>query len=266
MTIYNLISFGGLFVLLGFAFLLSSDKKNINFRVIIWGVLIQLIFGLFIFLVPAGAKLFLYLNDIVVQIMNSSAEGAKFLFGRLALPPGTQGENGETSLGFFLAFQALPTIIFFSALMSMLYYYGIMPKLIKGFSYLFTKLMRISGAESLSAASNIFVGVESAFTIRPFLNQMTRSELCTVLTAGMATVSSNILALYIFILIKEFPTIASHLISASILSAPAAIVMSKILLPESGSPVTLGLQVNPSYEKESSIFESIINGANGGVR
>ncbi len=266
MTIYNLISFGGLFVLLGFAYLLSSDKKNVNYRVIIWGVLIQLIFGIFIFLIPAGTKLFLYLNDIVVQIMNSSAEGAKFLFGRLALPPGTEDEHGQSSLGFYLAFQALPTIIFFSALMSIFYYYGIMQKLIKGFSYIFTKLMRISGAESLSAASNIFVGVESAFAIRPFLNQMTRSELCTVLTAGMATVSSNILALYIFILQSEFPTIASHLISASILSAPAAIVMSKILLPESGKPVTLGLQVNPSYEKESSIFESIINGANGGVK
>jgi CNT family concentrative nucleoside transporter len=266
MTIYNLISFGGLFVLIGFAFLLSSNKKNINFRVIVWGVLIQLIFGLFIFLVPAGTKIFLYLNDIVVQIMNSSAAGAQFLFGRLALPPGTQSEYGEPSLGFYLAFQALPTIIFFSALMSILYYYGIMQKVIKGFSYLFTRLMRISGAESLGAASNIFVGVESVLTIRPFLNQMTRSELCTVLTAGMATVSSNILALYIFILNSEFPTIASHLISASILSAPAAIVMSKILLPESGNPVTLGLQVNPSYEKENSIFESIINGANGGVR
>ncbi len=178
---------------------------------------------------------------------------SSFLAG-LPFPPGTEDEYGQSSLGFYLAFQALPTIIFFSALMSILYYYGVMQKLIKGFSFLFTKLMRISGAESLSAASNIFVGVESAFAIRPFLNQMTRSELCTVLTAGMVTVSSNVLALYIFILQNEFPTIASHLISASILSAPAAIVMSKILLPESGKPVTLGLQVNPSYEKREFYF------------
>jgi len=141
-----------------------------------------------------------------------------------------------------------------------------MQKAIKGFSYVFTKLMRISGAESLSAASNIFVGIESAFTIRPFLNRMTKSELCTVLTAGMATVSSNILALYIFTLHNEFSTIAAHLISASILSAPAAIIMSKVLFPETETPETLGLKINSHYKKESSLFESIINGSNGGVR
>jgi len=266
MTIYNLVSLFGIVVLLGIAFLFSNNRNKINYRIIYWGIGIQIIFAVFIFLIPVGAKFFLYLNDIVVQIMNSSAAGAKFLFGRLALPPGTQNEYGETSLGFYLAFQALPTIIFFSALVSILYFYGIMQKVIKGFSYVFTKLMRISGAESLSAASNIFVGIESAFTIRPFLNRMTKSELCTVLTAGMATVSSNILALYIFTLHNEFPTIAAHLISASILSAPAAIIMSKVLFPETETPETLGLKVNPHYKKESSLFESIINGSNGGVR
>jgi len=266
MTIYNLVSLFGIVVLLGIAFLFSNNRKKINYRIIYWGIGIQIIFAGFIFIIPVGAKFFLYLNDIVVQIMNSSAAGAKFLFGRLALPPGTQNEYGETSLGFYLAFQALPTIIFFSALVSILYFYGIMQKAIKGFSYVFTKLMRISGAESLCAASNIFVGIESAFTIRPFLNRMTKSELCTVLTAGMATVSSNILALYIFTLHNEFPTIAAHLISASILSAPAAIIMSKILFPETGTPETLGLRVNPHYQKESSLFESIINGSNSGVR
>ena len=266
MTIYNLVSLFGIVVLLGIAFLFSNNRNKINYRIIYWGIGIQIIFAVFIFLIPVGAKFFLYLNDIVVQIMNSSAAGAKFLFGRLALPPGTQNEYGETSLGFYLAFQALPTIIFFSALVSILYFYGIMQKPIKGFSYVFTKLMRISGAESLSAASNIFVGIESAFTIRPFLNRMTKSELCTVLTAGMATVSSNILALYIFTLHNEFPTIAAHLISASILSAPAAIIMSKVLFPETETPETLGLKVNPHYKKESSLFESIINGSSSGVR
>ena len=266
MTIYNLVSLFGIVVLLGIAFLFSNNRRKINYRIIYWGIGIQIIFAGFIFIIPVGAEFFLFLNDIVVQIMNSSAAGAKFLFGRLALPPGTQNEYGETSLGFYLAFQALPTIIFFSALVSILYFYGIMQKVIKGFSYVFTKLMRISGAESLSAASNIFVGIESAFTIRPFLNRMTKSELCTVLTAGMATVSSNILALYIFTLHSEFPTIAAHLISASILSAPAAIIMSKVLFPETETPETLGLKINPHYKKESSLFESIINGSSSGVR
>ncbi len=225
-----------------------------------------MLFALFIFLVPAGTKVFLFVNDIVVEIMDSSSAGSKFVFGRLALPPGTVNEAGEKSLGFFLAFQAFPTIIFFSALMSILYFFGIMPFILRGFSYLFTRIMKISGAESLSAASNIFVGVESALTIKPHLTEMTRSELCLVLTAGMATVSSNVLAVYVFSLRDQFPTIAGHLISASFLSAPAALIMAKIILPETEIPKTLGESVRPHYEKERNLFEAIINGANAGVK
>lgn len=266
MTVYNLVSFLGIFVLLAIGWLLSTNKRNINFRVVIWGIALQLLFGAFIFLVPAGAKVFLYLNDLVVVVLNSASAGAEFLFGRLALPPGAANQSGEESLGFFLAFQALPTIIFFSALVSILYYYGVMQHVIKGFSYVFSSLMRISGAESLSAASNIFVGIESALTVKPYLDKMTRSELCTVLTAGMATVASNILALYVFTLQVQFPTIAAHLITASILSAPAAIVMAKLLVPEDSVPETLGIKVNPHFEKEGSLFEAIINGSESGVR
>lgn len=266
MSFHNLISFLGIFVLLAVAWLFSSNKRNINFRVIGWGIGLQLIFGAFVFLLPAGAKFFLYLNDVVVIVLNSASAGAEFVFGRLALPPGVSNEQGEQSLGFFLAFQAFPTIIFFSALVSILYYYNIMQRVIKGFAYAFTRSMRISGAESLSAASNIFVGIESALTIKPYLDKMTRSELCTVLTAGMATVSSNILALYVFSLQSQFPTIAAHLISASILSAPAAVVMSKILLPEDSFPETLGTSVNPHYDKEGSLFEAVINGSESGVK
>lgn len=266
MSFHNLISFLGIFVLLAVAWLFSSNKRNINFRVIGWGIGLQLIFGAFVFLLPAGAKFFLYLNDVVVIVLNSASAGAEFVFGRLALPPGVSNEQGEQSLGFFLAFQAFPTIIFFSALVSILYYYNIMQRVIKGFAYAFTRSMRISGAESLSAASNIFVGIESALTIKPYLDKMTRSELCTVLTAGMATVSSNILALYVFSLQSQFPTIAAHLISASILSAPAAVVMSKILLPEDSLPETLGTSVNPHYDKEGSLFEAVINGSESGVK
>jgi CNT family concentrative nucleoside transporter len=126
--------------------------------------------------------------------------------------------------------------------------------------------MRISGAESLSAASNIFVGVESTLTIKPYLGRMTRSELCTVLTAGMATVSSNIMAVYVYSLQGEFPTIAGHLVSASIISAPAALAMSKLALPEDSVPETLGTNVEPHYEREDGLFEAIINGAESGVK
>jgi CNT family concentrative nucleoside transporter len=141
-----------------------------------------------------------------------------------------------------------------------------MPWLVRVFSKIFTKLMRISGAESLCTSSNIFVGIEAMTTIRPYLEKMTRSELCTILTAGMATIASSVLAVYVMILQREFPTIAGHLISASFLSAPAAIVMSKLLMPETEKPETLGMDVRPYYEKESSIIEASINGANAGLK
>lgn len=179
MSTYNLISFSGIFFLMAFAWILSANRKVINWRVIIWGTILQLIFAFFIFVVPAGSKAFLVLNDAVVKVLDSATAGTKFLFGRLALPPGTRNDAGEESLGFFLAFQALPTIIFFASLMALLYYAGIMPRLIKFFSKVFTKLMRISGAEALSVSSNTFVGVESNMTVLPYLGGMTRSEFCT---------------------------------------------------------------------------------------
>ena len=266
MDIYNLVSFTGIFVLVGFAWVLSADRRNMNWRVIGWGIALQILIALFIFVVPAGSKLFLAVNDIVVNVLDSASAGAKFVFGRLALAPGQTSETGEESLGFILAFQAFPTIIFFSALIAILYYFGVMTLVIRGFAYVFTALMRISGAESLVAASNILVGIESTLTVKPYLSRMTRSEVCTILTAGMATVASNVLALYVFSLQAVFPTIAGHLVSASLLSAPAALVMSKIIFPESETPQTLGIHVRPFYEKEKSIFEAIINGANAGVR
>jgi len=261
MTIYNLVSFLGIFVLLGFAWLVSSDRHTANWRVILWGVVLQLLFAVFIFVLPAGARVFLAINDGVVKVMEPAMAGARFVFGRLALGP-----PHEESLGVFIAFQVFPTIIFFSALMSILYYARVMPLFIRGFGYVFTKLMRISGAESLCAASNIFVGVESALTIKPHLEEMTRSELCTVLTAGMATVASSVLGAYVLFLRQAFPNIAGHLVSASFLSAPAALAMSKIVLPETEHPKTLGIAVRPHYERENNLFEAVITGANSGLK
>lgn len=263
---YNLVSFAGIFVLMLIAWIFSANRKVINWRVIFLGIALQLLLALFIFVVPAGSKVFLFVNDAVVRVLDSAGAGTRFLFGRLALPPGTKNEAGEESLGFILAFQALPTIIFFSSLMGVLYYVGVMPRLLRLFSRVFTRLMRISGAESLSVSSNIFVGVEANMTILPYLGRMTRSEFCTILSAGMSTTASNVLALYVFLLHGRFPTIAGHLISSSILSAIAAIVMSKIIMPETEKPGTLGVEVAPYYEKESTIMEAIINGANEGLK
>jgi len=266
MSIYNFVSLGGMAVLLGLAWIFSSNRRRVNLRVVAWGVGLQALFALFVFRVPAGAAVFLFVNRVVVSLLDAAGAGSRFVFGRLALPPGQTGPAGESSLGFILAFQAFPTIVFFSALMSILYFWRIMPLIIRGFARVFTGLMRLSGAESLCAASNIFVGVESVLTIRPHLEKMTRSELCTVLTAGMATVASNVLALYVFCLREQFPNIAGHLVSASILSAPAALVTSKLLLPETGEPETLGTAVQPHYEREGSLFEAIIKGADSGMK
>jgi concentrative nucleoside transporter, CNT family len=265
MQLYNFISFAGIFILLTFAWLISrfvfGNRDIINWPLTCWSIGLQILFALFIFIVPAGVKLFQAINDFAVIVLSTASDGAKFVFGTLAAPPGTEG-----SLGFILAFQAFPTIIFFSALVSILYYYNILPFIIRQFAKLFTRLMKISGAEALCAASNIFVGVESTFTIKPYIQKMTRSELCTILTAGMATVASNVLALYVFTLYSQFPSIAGHLISASFLSAPAALVMSKILFPETGTPKTLGKVVDIHYEKDASLFEAIINGATSGLK
>jgi CNT family concentrative nucleoside transporter len=263
---YNLISFLGIFILMAVAWALSSDRKVVNWRVVIWGTALQLLIALFIFLVPAGAKAFLVINDSVDRVLDSATAGTKFLFGRLALAPGMKNEMGEESLGFILAIQALPTVVFFSSLMAVLYYIGVLPRLVRIFSAAFTKLMRISGAEALSTASNIFVGVESATVIRPHLAAMTQSELCTILTGGMATIASSVMALYVFILQQHFPTIAGHLVSASILGAPAAVVMSKLVLPETGRPDTLGVDVHPQYDREATMMEAVINGADAGFK
>lgn len=266
MEFYNLVSLVGIVLLLGFAWLCSSDKKAMNWRLILWGTGLQMGFAAFIFLMPAGSKIFLILNDLVIQVLSSAQAGTEFVFGRLALPPGTENTDGESSLGFILAFQGLATIVFFASLMGILYFLRIMPFLIQGFARIFTRLMHISGAESLCAASNIFVGAESALTIRPYLDRMTRSELTTILTAGMSTVASSVMALYVFMLQKDFPSIAGHLVSASILSAPAALVMSKILMPETDRPETRGVNVKAEYTREQNVMEAAINGAHSGVK
>jgi CNT family concentrative nucleoside transporter len=215
---------------------------------------------------PAGLFVFRKINDIIIKLLSFANAGMYFVFGRLAVAPGAAGPGGEESLGFILAFQALPAVIFFSSLMAILYHIGLMQKIVRIFSYIFTKLMKLSGAESLCASSNIVVGIESAFTIRPYIEEMTMSELCTILTVGMATIASTVMAVYVSFLSDSFPSIAGHLVSASILSAPAAIVISKLLYPEDSQPRTLGHVITGHYERSSSWVEAIIRGSNEGIK
>lgn len=261
MESYNLVSLLGIFLLLIIAWATSKNRKNLNWNLIGFGLLFQMLLGALIFNVPAGSKFFLYMNDLVLEVITQASKGVAFLFGDLAAQPG----SGK-GVGFILAIHSLPTIIFFSALVSLLYYFGILQKVIQFFSFIFTKLFKVSGAESLCAASNIFVGIEASFSIKPYLEKLTKSEIVTVLTAGMATVATSVMGLYVYTLQGEFPTIAGHLMSASILSAPAALIMSKLIFPEDEKPATLGEHIKIQYERESSFLEAIINGAQNGVK
>ncbi len=215
------------------------------------------------------------LNDGVLTLIKASQKGTLFLFGPLALGPGQTLPDGTASIGFVLAMQVLPSVIFFSALLSGLYYLNIMPWLIRGFAVVFYKVMRLSGAEALSASANIFVGIESSLTVRPYLSKLTASELLTLLTCMMATVASTVLGIYVMALQSTFPQIAAHLISASVISIPCAILISKLSLPETENPETMKLlpqnspnetSTNNKEVSSSNLMVALMDGGAQGVK
>jgi CNT family concentrative nucleoside transporter len=255
--VHNLVALIGVLVFPLVAFALSTDRRDVCRRTAVASVLLQLLIAGLFFRLPGHGRFFRWINDGVLGLMACGREGIEFVFGWLATPP-----EGE----FSLAVEALPMIVFFAALVSLLYYLGVMQVLIRAMSAVFTRILRISGAEALVISSNVFVGIESALTVRPYLLQMTTSELLVVLTGGMATVASSTLALYIVALKDTFPEIAVHLISANLMSAPAAVCMAKLLLPETGAPVTLGRVVPPAYERPENAVDAVLAGANEGMR
>lgn len=257
----NWFSLIGIFGLILTAFLISEKKTKQNFRLIFGVIILEFFLGYILFKQKLGLWFFDNINNLIIQLIQIASEGPKFLFGRLALSPGQ-----EDSLGFILFFQALPTIVFFSALISILYHYRIMNTIIEFFAFLFNKIFKISGAESLVAVSNIFVGIESILTVRPYISQMTRSELHTILTLGLATIASNVMAIYVFSLKNVLPQIAGHLVVASILSAPAGVMFSKILIPETNEPLTLGKKAKLDIQKHNSLIEAIIQGSQDGLK
>ena len=216
----------GIGVLLGIAYLLSENKKAINYRTILWGLGLQFIFAILILKTPIGRPLFSYVDKIINRLIGFADKGSEFVFG-------SQVENVGFHPAFeSVAFRLLPTIIFFSALISILYHYGIIQFVIKFFSRLMEKTMRTSGAETLSVSANIFVGqTEAPLMIRPYVGGMTKSELVAVMVGGFATAAGGVLAIYAKWL-DGIPGIAGHLMSASVMSAPAALVIAKIIYPE----------------------------------
>lgn len=258
----QLISLIGFFVFAAVAWLLSSNRRMIRWRTIGVGLGLQLLLGLMIFKLPAMRQIFIWLNDGVMALLDVSKAGTSFLLGPLAAGPGEQG-----SIGFILVFQALPIAIFVSALTAVLYRLGVMQMIVRFFAVIFHRTMGTSGAESLCGASNIFVGVESALVVKPYLERMTRSELLTILGSGMATVASTTLGIYVAFLSKSFPQIAGHLISASLLSIPAVVVMTKLLLPETEHPETAsGIPPEPPELRSGGVMSAIITGSMDGLK
>src|SRR6266481_3491252 len=243
----------GILVLLSLAYVFSTNRRAIRLKTVLWGLGLQFLFAVLVIRFPLGIKAMAVAGAAVTHFLGYSLDGAKFVFGNLALPSGSTG-----SMGFFFAFQVLPTIIFISAFFALMYYLGIMQLIIRGFAWVMTRVMGVSGAESLNVAASIFMGqTEAPLTIRPFLPECTQSELMTIMTAGMAHVSGGIMAAYILYGIK-----AEHLLSAVIMTAPGTILMSKLLVPETEKPKTAGHVEMPHDEatKNENLLGSIARG------
>ena len=250
----RLISLLGLCVMIGIAYALSEKKKAIAWRTVITGIGLQVFFGLIILKTSFGRSIFDYIGRGFNAILGYTGEGAKFLFGGLATP----SEN----LGFIFATMVLPTIIFMSSLMSVLYHIGFMQKVVELVAKVMMKVMKTSGAESLAAAANIFVGqTEAPLVIKPYVNKMTKSELMCLMTGGMATVAGGVLAAYV-----GFGIDAGHLLAASVMSAPAALVCAKLLVPEVEESSTAGV-VNIDLPKVSTnVIDAAATGASDGLK
>jgi concentrative nucleoside transporter, CNT family len=254
--------FFGLAVLVGLAWLFSSNKKSVDWKLVITGVTLQITFAALVLLVPGGKDVFDALGRGFVKLLDFTAVGTHLIFGDLASPE---------KFGFIFAFQVLPTIIFFAALMGMLYHLGVMQWVVRGMAWAITKVMRVSGAETTSVCASVFIGqTEAPLTIRPYLGRMTQSELLTIMVGGMAHIAGGVLAAYVGMLGGGDPVqkafYAKHLLTASIMAAPATLVISKILMPEVGEPLTRG-KVKMEVEKTTAnVIDAAAAGAGDGLR
>lgn len=250
----------GMVVLIGVGYIFSANRKGINWRTVGLGLLAQLLLALGVLKVPFIKNIFEFIGGIFVQILEFTKAGSTFLLG---------GMMDAKSYGFIFLFQVLPTIIFFSALTSLLFYLGVIQKVVKWFAIVFTKLLHISGAESLSVTGNIFLGqTEAPLMIKAYLEKMTKSEILLVMVGGMATVAGAVMAAYIQFLGGDDPVLrlefAKHLLAASVMAAPGAIVISKILYPETEK---IDTDVKVSYENiGSNVLDAIANGTTEGLK
>lgn len=254
----------GLFCLVAIAIAFSENRKSIQWKLVAWGIGLQFLFAFLVMGVPALGipgvlqDFFGYANTAIISFLEFTDIGSEFIFGKL---------TDVKASGFILAFKVLPTIIFMASLMGVLYHIGIMQFIVKWIAWGMQKIMGVSGAESLSVAANIFVGqTEAPLVVKPYVERMTRSELMAVMTGGMATAAGGVLALYVGLLKDKIPDIAGHLLTASIMSAPAALAIAKIIIPEREVPETMGTIPTSSLKSDSNnIIEAAANGASEGL-
>ena len=251
----RLISLVGLLAMVGIAWLLSKHRDRVSWRLVGWGVALQLTFGVVVMKTEAGLWVFSVLNDVVLALLGFTAKGTEFIFG------------GFASEEFTIAINVLPTLIFFSALMTMLYHVGFMQRLVSGFAWIMRRTMKTSGSETLATAANTFVGqTEAPLMVAPFIKGMTESELAAVMTGGFATVAGGVLAAYVGLLDKVVPDIAGHLIAASVMSAPAALVIAKVMWPETEESETAGEASVEVDTPDVNLIDAAARGATEGMK
>jgi CNT family concentrative nucleoside transporter len=261
---------GGILFIIGVGYLLSGNKKAIDWRLVLIGILIQLTFGLIIGKVQFAQTAFIYLSEKFVTFLSFAAKGAEFLYGDLA-KNSAGNPDVKHNLGFLFAFQALPTVIFFSSVTAGLYYLGVLQKIVFGFAWIMARTMRLSGAESLSAAANIFMGqTEAPLLVRPFISRMTKSEISCLMVGGMATSAGSVLGAYVSFLGGGDPAeqakFATYLLSASIMNAPAAIVLAKLFTPET-EPEKIDRSLRVSKEQIGvNLIDAMASGAADGLK
>jgi CNT family concentrative nucleoside transporter len=244
----------GIAAILGMAYLFSTNRRAIRLKTIAWGLGLQLALGLFVLRVPAGQVLFGTLGNAAKHLLDFSYVGSSFVFGEIG--------KADSSLGLIFAFQVLPTIIFIAAFFAVLYHIGVMQIVIRAAAWVMTVIMGASGAESLNVAASIFMGqTEAPLTIRPFLPKLTKSELMTVMTSGMAHISGGMMAAYI----RVGGADAKSLLTAVIMTAPGTLLMAKMLVPETEEPLTAGRVQMPATEKESNVLGAIARGTIDGL-
>ncbi|WP_222615412.1 NupC/NupG family nucleoside CNT transporter [Persicimonas caeni] len=254
------VSLFGIVALLGVAFLLSTNRRRIDWKLVGWGVGLQLAFALLILKMPGGEMVFQGATTAVAKLLEFTNHGSEFIFESFVTG------NWEPALINF-AFAVLPTIIFFSSLMTILYHLGVMQKIVYWMAKAMQKVMNTSGAETLSATANIFVGqTEAPLVVKPYVDKMTRSELMVVMTGGFATVAGGVMAIYVGMLQSTFPDIAGHLMAASVMSAPAALVVAKIMYPEVGQPETSGNLEMHDEKVDANLLDAASRGAAEGLK